>query len=145
EWWPFDSLRRDIDQWFNEFGNRFGRLPIQHELPFVASPPVDVVEKDGAYEITAELPGISEPDLEVKCTGDTITIKGEKKEEKEEKKKDYYLSERRFGTFRRSFRMPEGTDPDKIKATFKDGVLTLTLPKTPEAQKRERRIEIQKA
>jgi len=69
-------------------------------------------------------------------------IKGEKKEEKEEKKKDYYVSERRFGSFQRTFRIPETVDPGKIDASFKNGVLTLTLPKTADAQKRERKIDI---
>ena len=69
-------------------------------------------------------------------------IKGEKKAEKEEKKKDYHLSERHFGSFRRSFRVPEGVDGDKIAAEFKNGVLTLTLPKTEQAQKQERKIAV---
>jgi HSP20 family protein len=74
-----------------------------------------------------------------------LTIKGEKKDEKEEKKKDYYMSERRFGSFQRSFRLPEGVDGDKIAAEFKNGVLKVTLPKTVEAQKSEKKITIKAA
>ncbi len=71
-----------------------------------------------------------------------LTIKGEKKEEKEEKGKDYYLSERRYGSFARSFAVPEGVDIDKIEATFSKGVLTIKMPKTAEAQKNEKKIEV---
>ena len=80
-----------------------------------------------------------------KPKGTTVTIKGEKRDEKEEKKKDYYLSERRYGSFQRSFGVPDGVDADKIAATFKNGVLTVTLPKTAEAQKSEKKIAINKA
>ena len=93
-----------------------------------AAPVVDVVEKDKEYEITAELPGLDEKNIEVKLSDDVLTIKGEKKEEKEEKQKDYYLSERRYGSFQRSFRLPDGVDAEKIEARFKNGVLTLSLP-----------------
>jgi HSP20 family protein len=72
----------------------------------------------------------------------SLIIKGEKHEEKEEKKKDYYLQERHFGSFERRFAMPEGVDADKIEASFKKGLLTVTLPKKPEAQKPEKKIEV---
>ncbi len=85
---------------------------------------------------------MEEKDVEVKVTDDVMTIKGEKKEEKEEKKKDYHLSERRYGAFQRSFSLPIGVDADKIGASFNNGVLTVTLPKKPEAIKPERKVEI---
>jgi HSP20 family protein len=103
---------------------------------------VDVVETEKEYQITAELPGLSEKDVEVVVADEILTIKGEKKEEKEEKAKNYYLSERRYGAFKRSFQLPSGVDADKIEAGFQNGVLTLTLPKTPEAQKSEKKIAI---
>ena len=81
----------------------------------------------------------------MKLAKDSLTIKGEKQEEKEEKKKDYYLHERHFGSFERTFRVPEGVDADKIAATFKKGVLTLTLPKKPEAQKPAKKIDVKAA
>src|SRR5262245_35989580 len=108
-------------------------------------PAVDIVDKENLYEITAELPGLNESDIDVKVSGGVLTIKGEKKDEREEKKKDYYVSERRYGSFQRSFGVPDGVDTDRIEAQFRNGVLTITLPKTPQAQKSEKRIEIRKA
>jgi HSP20 family protein len=92
--------------------------------------------------VTAELPGMDEKNIEVKVSNGDLLIKGEKEEEKEEKKKDYYLQERHFGSFERRFRVPEGVDADKIEASFKKGVLTVTLPKTAEAQKAEKKIAV---
>ncbi|TGT07127.1 Hsp20/alpha crystallin family protein, partial [Mesorhizobium sp. M8A.F.Ca.ET.213.01.1.1] len=99
---------------------------------------MDLVEKDKEYEITVELPRIDEKNVEIKLANRILTLKGEKKEEKEEKDNDYYLSERRYGSFQRSFQLPEGVDADKIDATFAKGVLTVKLPKTAEAQKAEK-------
>ena len=106
---------------------------------------MDLVEKEKEYEISAELPGIDEKNVEIKVANHMLTIKGEKTEEKEEKKKDYYLSERRFGSFQRSFALPEGVDADKIEANFVKGVFTVKLPKTAEAQKAEKKITVKAA
>jgi HSP20 family protein len=114
------------------------------DLSWGKAPAVDVVDKEKAYEITAELPGMDESNIDVKFSDGTLTIKGEKKDEKEEKKKDYYLSERRYGSFQRSFSVPGSVDTDKIEAHFKNGVLTVTLPKTADAQKSEKKIAINK-
>jgi len=152
-WRPFDALRKEIDQLFEDFGEGFwGRQlrpfsAFERAWPkkFVSAPVVDVAETDKSYEITAELPGLDEKNVEVNVADGGITIKGEKKEETEEKQKDYYVSERRYGSFQRSFTLPEGVDADKIEATFKNGVLKLTLPKTAEAQKPAKKIEIKAA
>jgi HSP20 family protein len=88
---------------------------------------------------------MNEKYVEVNVGSGGITIKGEKKEETEEKKKDYYVSERRYGSFERYFTLPEGVDANKIEATFKNGVLKLTLPKTAEAQKPAKKIEVKAA
>ena len=109
-----------------------------------AVPAVDIAEKDKEYEITAELPGMDESNIDVKFADGLLTIKGEKKEEREEKKKDYYLSERRYGSFQRSFPVPESVDANKIEAKFVNGVLTVKLPKSSEAQKNEKKIAIKK-
>ncbi len=148
-WRPFESLRREVDRLFEDFDRGFWRFPSRSLIemePFwrrgAATPMVDVVEREKDYQLTAELPGMEEKDIELKVSKDVMTIKGEKKEEKEEKKKDYYMSERRYGAFQRSFPLPDGVDSDKIEATFKKGVLTVTLPKKPEAIKPERKIEV---
>ena len=107
-------------------------------------PAVDIADTEKGYEITAELPGMDEKNVEVKFTNGVLTVKGEKQEEKKENSKDYHLSERRYGSFQRSFTVPDGVDAEKIEATFKNGVLTITLPKTPEAQKKEKQIAIKK-
>jgi len=99
---------------------------------------MDLVEKEDAYEITAELPGLDDKNVEIKLSNRTLTIRGEKSEEKEDKQKDYYLSERRYGSFQRSFQLPDGVDADKIDAKFTKGVLTVKLPKTAEAKKAEK-------
>lgn len=150
---PFDRLRGEIDRLFDDFGMgpwrsafRRGVFDVEPflrgEMSWGKIPAVDIAETAKGYEITAELPGIDEKNVEVKYADGTLTIRGEKKDEKEEKKENYYLSERNYGSFQRSFRVPEGVDPDKVEAAFKNGVLTVTLPKTPEAQKKEKRIEI---
>jgi HSP20 family protein len=153
-WQPFDIFRREVDRLFDEFGGGFRRSPFGQGLfdlePFwprggtrSAAPAVDVVERDNAYELSVELPGMDEKDIEVKLTQDMLTIKGEKKDEKEETKKDYRLSERHYGFFERSFHLPEGIDADKIEAHFRKGVLTVTLPKTLEAQSQpEKKIAV---
>ena len=145
-WRPFENLRREIDRVFEDFGGGMWRSPFrrsffdfqpftQRESSWAASPAVDIAETEKAYEITAELPGIDEKNVEVKFANGVLTIKGEKQEQKEEKKKDYYLSERNYGSFQRAFQVPDSVDTDKIEATFKNGVLTVTLPKSAEAQK----------
>jgi len=154
-WHPFESLHREIDRLFDDFGagfrwpfsrSRFAAEPLfRRELTWAKMPAVDVVESEKAYEITADLPGMDEKTIEVKVADGVMTIKGEKQEEKEEKKKDYYLHERSFGSFQRSFELPESVDPDNIEASFKKGVLTVTLPKKLEAQKLTKKIEVKAA
>ena len=143
EWWPLEGLRRDVDRLFEEFGRGlFGKSLLDTAPRWGAAPSVDIVEKDKAYEVTAELPGMDETNIDVKIANGMLTISGEKKDEHEEKKKNYYLSERRYGSFQRSFRVPDGVEADKIAAEFKNGVLTVTLPKTAEALKAEKKIAI---
>ncbi len=152
-WRPFEALKKEVDRLFEDFGDGFWRQPFRSlaglerdwTKKFVAAPAVDVSETEKAYEITAELPGIDQKNVEVNLANGGITIKGEKKEESEEKKKDYYVSERRYGSFERYFDLPEGVDAEKIEATFKNGVLKVTLPKTAEAQKPAKKVEVKAA
>jgi HSP20 family protein len=95
----------------------------------VSSPAVDITEKEDAFVVTAEVPGMAEPDIEVLLSGDTLTIRGEKKQEREEKGNNLYLSERSYGQFQRAFSLPENVDSEKIAASFSNGVLSVTLPK----------------
>ena len=155
EWAPFESLRREIDRIFDDFHPFGWRMPVRRpsfdlEFPMATrgwaiTPAFDVVDKDNEYEITAELPGIDEKNVEIKIGNHLLTIRGDKQESKEEKEKDYYLSERRYGSFQRSFQVPEGVDTDRINASFAKGVLTVCLPKTTEAQKAEKKIPVQAA
>jgi HSP20 family protein len=156
EWRPFEGLRREIDRLFDDVQLGSWRSPFSRsvfdiepfwrgEFSWGKAPAVDVVEKDKAYEITAELPGMDDKDIEVKFADGVLSIKGEKKEEKEEKKRDWYLSERRYGLFQRAFRVPDGVEAEKIDANFKNGVLTVNLPKSPQAIKSEKKIPIGKA
>jgi HSP20 family protein len=155
DWSPLASLRREVDRLFDNFPSFGWRAPSARsvfdlELPALTrgwpvSPAMDLVEKDGEYEITAELPGIDEKNVEIKLANQMLTIKGEKEDSKEEKRKDYYLSERRYGSFQRSFQVPEGVDVDKIEANFAKGVLTVKLPKTAAAKKAEKKITVKAA
>jgi HSP20 family protein len=151
---PLESLQREIDRLFEDFGQwRFpftralaGFEPMwQAGMSWGAVPAVDVVESDKTYEITAELPGIDEKNVELTVSGGMLSIKGEKSEEKEDKQKGYYLSERQYGSFQRSFALPEDVEADKIDASFKNGVLTVSLPKKAEAVKPEKKISIKAA
>ncbi len=154
---PFESLRREIDHLFEDFDRSFLRQPARRSWldlePLLAraaanleaEPAVDIVENEKAYEITAELPGMDEKNIEVKLSNGSLTIRGEKQQEREEKRRGYYLHERSFGTFERAFNLPEGVDADKIEASFKKGVLTVTLPKRPEAIRPEKKIQVKPA
>jgi HSP20 family protein len=147
-WRPFESLRREVERLFDDFDRPFRRSLFdvepfwRRELSRAATPAVDIVERENAYEIAAELPGMDEKNVEVKLANGGLIIRGRSEEEKEEKKKDYYVHERHFGSFERSFRLPEDIDTEKIGASFKKGVLTVTLPKRKEAQKPEKKIEV---
>lgn len=129
---PFAVLRREMDTLFDGFFSELGE-PARGVQSF--NPRVDVTENGKEVRITAELPGVEEKDVEVSLSGDAITIKGEKREEKEEKGEEQYRLERSYGAFRRSFPLPCEVDADKATASFKKGVLTVTLPKTAEAAK----------
>lgn len=156
EWYPLETLQREVDRLFEDFRRGSWRWPFRRGMIGFAPmwrgdaswggiPAVDVVEKDKAYEITAELPGIDEKNIELKVSGGILSITGETSEDREETQKDYCLSERRYGSFERCFRVPEGVDADKVEASFRKGVLTVTLPKKPEARKPEKKIDIKAA
>ena len=103
---------------------------------------MDVAEDGKEITLTAELPGLDEKDVEILLSNNVLTIKGEKKSEQEKKEKDYYRVERSYGSFSRTIPLPEGIDADKVNASFKKGVLTVTVPKLPEAQKEVKKIAV---
>lgn len=141
---PLGQLHREIDRMFDEFIGS-DRSVTAGEGGIVMAPRMDMAETDDSIEITAELPGVDEKDLDVSVEGDVLTIKGEKKSESEEKKKDYHVVERSYGSFRRSIRLPGAVDPEKVGAVFEKGVLRVTLPKPEEAKQKRRRIEVKSA
>jgi HSP20 family protein len=106
-------------------------------------PQVDVDETAKEIRVTVELPGMEEKDLEVSLVEGALTIKGEKSEEHEEEKGDVHRSERQYGMFERTIPLPSEVDADKVQASFKKGVLKITLPKTKEAQSNRRVIPVQ--
>jgi len=147
------SLHDEMERVFDRFAGAF-TVPslrrifdfepvrrVQRTFTFTV-PAIDVAENPKAYKLTAELPGMEAKDVEVTVSGDMLTIKGEKRQETEEKEEDFYLCERSFGSFERSFTLPAGVDRDKISSGLVKGVLTVTLPKTAEAQKRHKKIAV---
>jgi HSP20 family protein len=146
---PMMQLQREIDQLFASFfrgfdipvrGNFQPLLPVEEAGMFI--PQVDLSATDQEYRLTVEIPGVAEKDVTVNISGNTMTIKGEKKQEKEEKDKDYYRIERNYGSFQRILSLPEDVDQDAIKATFKNGVLSVTMPRKVTAKSEVKRIEI---
>jgi HSP20 family protein len=144
---PFVSFRREFDRMFEDFTNGLGSrmLPPMVGAWQGVTPVVDVTETDKDMVITAELPGISEKDLEVTLAGDVLTIKGEKKAEHEQKNGDAYYMERRFGSFSRSLRLPFEAKDEKVDAKYDKGVLTIRIPKPAEFRNAVRRIEVKAA
>lgn len=153
EWQPFETLRNQVDRLFHDFQTGFLQAPSYRSLfdmepfwrrdfGFAVTPAVDIVEKDKAFEVTAELPGLDAKNIDIQLVDRMLTIKGEKQEEKEEKTKDRYVSERRYGSFRRTLQVPGSVDVEKIEASYKSGVLTVTMPKSAEAQKNQKTIPV---
>lgn len=141
---PFGAMRSELDRFFDEFLHGFEMAPTWNAAGRLGefAPRVDISETDEEFRVTAELPGLDEKDFEVHLEEDVLTIKGEKKVEKEEERKGYTHVETSRGSFHRSFRLPLEVDPDSVKASYKKGVLTVTLPKPPEAQRRPHVIPV---
>ena len=137
---PFGTLQREIDRLFEDFTRGW---PAFGNATSELMPSMDVTETDKEIEITAELPGLEEKDVQVNVADNVLTIKGEKKAEKEEKDKNYRLYERSYGSFARILDLPPGVDPDAIKASLSNGVLKVTVPKPAPAQ--VKKVEIKAA
>jgi len=139
-----DSPFTEMERYFNTFFRHpfsmmrhpawdLGGFPGMGDI----SPNVDIFEDGGDMVIKAEMPGMSKDDLNVFLTENTLTISGEKKQEDKVEKKDYHRVERSYGSFCRSFRLPENVNADKAKSSFKDGVLEIRLPKTKESKRKK--------
>jgi HSP20 family protein len=142
---PFTLMRRLSDEMDRAFATSFG-LPSGTltglEQGAEWTPAVEVAERDNNLVVTAELPGLSKDDVKVEVTNDGLLIQGERKREHEEKRRGYYRSERSYGQFYRMVPLPEGIDPDKAKAQFKDGVLQVEIPLPASAQAKRKEIPI---
>lgn len=143
---PVVALQRDLNRVFDNFWSRFDR-PLMSGNGALAGfgPSTDITEADKAVEVSVELPGLDEKDVEVSLTGDYLTIRGEKQAERSDNGRGYYLTERSYGAFYRSIPLPPGVDPDQATAEFKRGVLKVSLPKTPKAQSRVKKIDVKAA
>ncbi len=132
-----------VSQLFEDFFNDFPIAGYSAETGGKWIPAVDILEKEGNLVLRAELPGMTEKQIELKLEGDTLTLKGERKLDKEDKKNNYQRVESYYGSFTRSFRLPETVDLDKISADYKNGVLTVTIPRRPEVRPREIPVSVQ--
>ncbi len=146
----FPSMRRDLEQMQQMLAEFFGATAPQGARQtgapsgMMMMPHIDVTERDREIRITAELPGISPDDVSVTLDDGVLMIRGEKKAEQQDSGTDAHVQERAYGTFVRYLRLPFNVDPSKVEASFKDGVLTIVVPKPEQMQAKSNRIEIKK-
>ncbi len=141
-WRPFGeltSLRREMDRLWENF---FGERPLTRMWEREWAPSLDLSETKDNFVVKAEVPGIDAKDIDISLTGDVLTIKGQKKHESEEKEEDYHLVERSYGSFSRSVRLPAEVESNKIKASYKNGILNITLPKSEKVKAKEVKIKV---
>ena len=149
--YPLYNLHREMDRLFDNAFRGFGLSPFRSEIfsPIATSgflkPQVDVGATDKEYSITVEVPGVSEKDVNVEVSNNTMTIRGEKKQEKEEKDKNYYRVERSYGSFQRVLSLPEDANQEEIKATFKNGILFIRMPRKAFPKSDVKQIEVKSA
>jgi HSP20 family protein len=141
---PLFSLHREMNRLFDDF---MGGAPMtgqgQSATGNIINAHMNVSETEGEIRVSAELPGVAEDDIDVSLNDDVLTIRGEKKFERKDDKENYHFVERSYGTFQRSLRLPFPVDPEQVKASFENGVLTVSLPKSAQ-QERTRRIQVQR-
>ncbi len=143
---PFEDMEKRFEEFFRRPFSLFSPSWLPgiklHEIEEM-TPKVDIFEEGGDVVVKAELPGMKKEEIDVNITNDTITISGEKKQEEKVEKKNYYRLERSYGSFTRKFRMPTDVESENAKASFKEGVLEVRVPKTEEAKKKEKKILIE--
>jgi HSP20 family protein len=140
---PFVQLWNDIDRLFGNVVRGAG--PSQPGPTGQVGLPIEVADTGTGIKVVAELPGVDEKDVTVELAGNTLTIRGEKKASEEQQGDGCYLAERRYGTFMRTLQLPFEVAADQVEAVFKNGVLTITLPKPAELQQQPKRIEVKAA
>jgi HSP20 family protein len=140
---PFGSLFREVQKTFEDFSQR---TPFARFSADTLSPKIDIGESKDAIDVTAELPGVDEKDLDVTVANGMLTIRGEKRTERDEQDKDknWYVVERGYGSFSRTIPLPFDPDPAKVEAKFDKGVLHIRLPKPAEVAQKQQKIEIKK-
>lgn len=140
---PFLALQDEMNRLFDRFWRGLPAPFEGAEWPAAGfTPRVDVTETDNDVRVSAELPGMDQKDIDVTISRDTLTIRGEKKEETETRKEGYFHAERYFGSFQRTVPLPREVVTDKARATFRNGVLTVVLPKTEEVKTETRKVEV---
>lgn len=149
---PWQYFHDEIDRLFDQMARGFGMTPFNSDLALsprlvdgMLKPTLDLGASDKEYAITIEVPGVNQKDIKLEIVNDTLTISGEKKQEKEEKEKNFYRMERSYGSFRRVLSLPEDVDQDGVEATFKNGVLTVTLPRKPLPKSDVKQIAVKSA
>jgi len=146
KWTPSKDMERLFEEFFEDpflTGLR-RRLPMWKRFKEFEGiwPAVDMVDKKDEIVVKAEVPGVEKDDMNISLTENTLTIKGETKKEKETKEEDYYYSERSYGSFARTLTLPEKVQTDQVKANFKNGILEIHLPKSPEAKPKEIKVDV---
>jgi HSP20 family protein len=145
---PIQQFHHEIDRLFDQMYHGFALAPFRSEPGLsrlsgsILKPTLDLSASEKEYTVTVEIPGVDQKDVKLEIVNDTLTIHGEKNQEKEEKEKNYYRMERSYGAFQRVLSLPEDADQDGIEATFKKGVLTITLPKKPMPKSSVKQIEV---
>ncbi len=135
----FDRMRREMDRLWDSF---FERRPVKIEEGAEFLPALDLAETGNELVVKCEVPGLDPKDIDISLSDGMLTIKGEKKQEREEKEADYHLVERSYGAFTRSIQLPKEVQSDKINASYKNGILKITLPKSEGAKKKEIKIKV---
>ena len=139
---PFYHVQKEMNRLFDDFFRGFDVTSFGDTTLGKFSPSIDIRDGEKEIKVKAELPGMDEKDVEVLVTENALTIKGEKNEEKEDKGQDYYHMERAFGAFQRVIPLPSGVDHQKAEATFKKGILSITLPKVQDAKAKGKKVSI---
>lgn len=140
-WSPFGRLGKDVDRLWDSF---FEEHPMRREeLWSGLSPSLDLSETADEFVVKAEIPGTDPKNIDISLNDGTLTIRGEKKREKEEKKENYHFVERSYGSFTRCVQLPGQVQGEKVKASYRDGVLKVILPKSEEAKRKEIKVKVE--